>query len=114
MRSFLVLAVVACSGRTPPPAAKPKPPDEAAIKKMSADVLLAYDRADAAATEYALANDFVQFEGGEPTTRDKALESIKKRKPGTPMFASRTWEHEKVLVHPDYILFVGKATETQG
>jgi SAM-dependent methyltransferase len=124
-----VLLLAACAAKTPAPTAPcpecpgqitcaapkiPKLGGEDEIKRLSYDVLAAFDRGDAAAFEAHLAVDFVHFEGGSTTTRDKEVDYLEKRKPGAPFIASRTWEKEQVLTYGRHALFTGKAIETQG
>ena len=105
----------------PAPAAMPampaqprKPPSDAEITKLSHDLLDAYDRGDLAALEAGYAPEFLHFEGGKPSDRAEELELVRKRKPGTPTIATRTWEKETVRATADSAVFVGKATEQQG
>lgn len=95
-------------------AAAPKPPSEEEIKRLSHDLLDAYDRGDLAAVEPRLAAEFLHFEGGHGMTRDDELDQIRKRKPGSQYIASRTWEEERVRIHGDSAVFTGKANERQG
>jgi SAM-dependent methyltransferase len=110
------------SPAVPPPsptmaAPTPAPPKPAALteetlKKLSHDTIDAFDRGDVAALGAALSPAFVHFEGGDkPTTRDKELASMAKRKPGAPHIGSRTWDQEHVLVFPDHAVFIGLASE---
>lgn len=98
---------------TPTPPA-PKPPSEAEIVKLSHDLLDAFDRGDVAALEAGYAPEFLHFEGGKPSGRAEELEMVRKRKPGTPTIATRTWEKESVQVTADSAVFVGRAIEQQG
>jgi SAM-dependent methyltransferase len=92
----------------------PRPPSEDEIKRLSHELLEAYDRGDVAALEPRLAPELLHFEGGHGMTRDEELEQLRKRKPGAPQIASRAWEAELVRVHADGAVFTGKATERQG
>jgi SAM-dependent methyltransferase len=129
MRLAFALALAACTSAAPPPVKcpspppcaqcaplppEPVPPTEAWIKQRSYDVLVAFDKADHASADGMLARDFVHFEGGWSESREKAVDALKKRKPGAPFIAKRTFEEEKVFIHPTAVLFTGKATETQG
>jgi ubiquinone/menaquinone biosynthesis C-methylase UbiE len=129
MRTVIAAVVLAaCAHATPPPLAPtpptptptptvapaPAPPTEAELIEKSHAILLAFDRVEVATIEPAIAPSFVQFEGGKPRTRADVLDMLSKKTKGEPMFAKRTWENEKVVVHADDAVFVGKATETQG
>jgi SAM-dependent methyltransferase len=97
------------------PAPAPRtPPSEAAITKLSQDVLDAYDRGDVPALEAALAPELVHFEGGQPSSRDDELAALRKRKPGAPHIATRTWDKVSVRAFADSAVYVGRATEQQG
>jgi len=104
----------------PPPATKPepppppRPPTEAEVKQMSHDLLDAYDRGDVAAVEPRLAPEFVHFEGGHGVDRKEELDGLRKRKPGAAHIAKRSWDEERVRIHPDSAVFTGRATEQQG
>ena len=95
-------------------AAATKPPSEEDIKRLSHELLDAYDRGDVAAVEPRLARELLHFEGGHGTTRDEELAQLRKRKPGSAYIASRAWEEERVRVHGDSAVFTGKASERQG
>jgi SAM-dependent methyltransferase len=95
-------------------AAAPKPPSAEDIKRLSHELLDAYDRGDVAAFEARLAPEHLHFEGGQTTTRDEELAQLRKRKPDGAHIASRTWEEERVQLLPDSAVFTGKATERQG
>ncbi len=71
-------------------------PSEEDIKRLSHELLDAYDRGDVAAVEPRLAPELLHFEGGHGTTRDEELAQLRKRKPGSAYIASRTWEEERV------------------
>jgi len=94
--------------------ATPKAPSEAEVKQMSHELLDAYDRGDVAVVEPRLAPEFLHFEGGHGVDRKEEIEQLKKRKPGSPFIASRTWEEERARIHADSAVFTGKATERQG
>lgn len=133
-------ALAACGARTPapapaapqPPAAAPapattvaptphaapqpppKPPTETELKKLSHDLLDAYDRGDVAAVEPRLAPEFLHFEGGHGSDREETLKQMRERKANAAFIATRTWDEERVRIHPDSAVFTGKATEQQG
>jgi SAM-dependent methyltransferase len=134
---LLVVAGAACAARGPAPAkpangpapateAQPVPaiapaqppqakaPSEAEVKQMTHDLLDAYDRGDVAAVEPRLAPEFLHFEGGHGVERKEEIDQLRKRKPGGPFIATRTWEEERVRIHGDSLVFTGKATEQQG
>ena len=94
--------------------AKPRPPTEEEIKKLSYDLLGAWDRADVAKMEELLAPEFLHFEVGHGTDREENLKMLRDRRPGAPYIATRTWEDERVRIHGDIATFTGKATEREG
>ncbi len=98
----------------PAQVAQPRPPSEEEIKRLSRELLDAYDRGDVAAVAPKLAAEFLHFEGGHGVTRDEELEQMKRRKANAAFVATRTWEEERVRVHADSAVFTGKATERQG
>jgi SAM-dependent methyltransferase len=132
MRSAIAAAaiVLACAGSTPAPSAPvtaaapapappaPKPavpaPDDARVTQLSHDVLVFFDKGDAAKLEAVLAPGFVKFEGGRPETRADVLAAVKARKPGVDYIKSRTWDKERVFRDGDHLVFIGKAHEEQG
>lgn len=129
MRSVLLVVLASCATtaaappvREPCPAPPapitrpaPQPPSKQDITDKSHALLDAFDRADHATVAAMLDDHFLHFEGGgKPTTRDADLAQLRKRKPGAPHIAKRSWSDETVAVHADEALFVGKATEVQG
>lgn len=119
MRAVIAMVLAACAATSAPVApprvdAPPSPPSEAEIKRLSYAVLDAYDRGEVAVVETLLAPELLHFEGGEPSTRDKELAQLRKRKPGGPHIAKRTWDSEHVQARTDDAVFIGKATEIQG
>jgi SAM-dependent methyltransferase len=100
----------------PAPATAPMAPplDEAQVKQRSHDLLDAYDHGDVAAVTAALGRNYAHFEGAKPVDRDTELAQLAKRKPGGSFIATRAWDNETVMIRPDAVVFVGKATETQG
>jgi len=121
MRSVLALGLVAACAHGAPAPAPSTPaapartlPSEADITRRSHDVLDAFDRGEVATLSAALAVEFLHFEGGEPLDRDAELAQLTKRQPGASYIAKRSWEHERVFVHADAAVFIGKATEQQG
>jgi hypothetical protein len=98
----------------PAPATPVTPVTKEDIGKRSREVLDAYDKGDVAVVERALSPGFIHFEGGKPSTRDDELGALKRRKPGGPFIAKREWSDERIEVHADHALFIGKATEVQG
>ena len=126
MRIALVLALAACAHAPPPvcptpveapppvaPAA-PAPLSEHDVTARSHALLDAFDRGDRAVVAADLADGFVHFEGGQPSTRDKELAALAKRKPDAPHIATRVWKEEHVYVHPDDAVFIGLASEHMG
>jgi SAM-dependent methyltransferase len=95
-------------------AAKPKPPTEEEIKKLSYDLLGAWDRGDVAKMEELLAPEFLHFEAGHGLDREENLKVLRNRRPGAPYIATRAWEDERVRIHGDIAMFTGKATEREG
>ena len=91
------------------PVALPSDRDE--LLERSHAVLDAYDRGDAAGFGDALANGFLHFEGGAPSSRDEELASIAKRKPDAPHIGKRTWKQEQVVIGPDDAVFFGLSHE---
>lgn len=131
----LALTLAACATTTPatpPPAALPPAPAAASAPASAASVaalarpssaeviawshalLEAYDRGDAAALTAALAPGFAHVEGGRITDAEKLLAGVRARKPGPPIFASRTWDREQVQPVGEHVVFLGRATERQG
>lgn len=92
----------------------PSRPSSAEVITWSRALLEAYDRGDAEALAAALAPGFAHVEGGRITSGEAMLTRVRGRKPGPPMFASRTWDKEQVHQVGDHIVFIGKATERQG
>lgn len=99
---------------TAPAASAPSRPSSAEVIAKSRALLEAYDRGDAEALAAALAPGFAHVEGGRITSGEVMLARVRGRKPGPPMFASRTWDKEQVHQVGDHIVFIGKATERQG
>ena len=121
MRSFVatLVCLAACAQLPPPvspvaPTAPLAPLTSAELATRSHTVLELFDRADVAAFEPLLAERFVHFEGGPPKLRDAELAELRKRTPGAPMFASRSWSDEFTQVGTEDAVFIGKATEVQG
>ena len=112
MRVVLLL-MAACAASPPPCPTPPAAPAEASIQKLTDDVMLAFDRGDLAAFDALAASDYIHFEGSS-TSRAEELERLRKRKPGTPTIAKRTWENVAIHRHPGSILFTGKALEIAG
>lgn len=121
-----VLCLAACATtQAPPPAATPcpspvtaaptapAPPSDAEIRRLTDDVMRAFDRGDAARFDALAAADYLHFEGAT-TTRSEELERLRRRKPGAPAIAERTWDQVAIHRHPASVLFTGKATEIQG
>ena len=107
-----VLLLAACA--TTSASRQPSRPTEEAIKRLSYEILTAVDRADHARFDQLAGPDFIHFEGGRAMERAEELAKLRKRQPGAPLIAKRTWEHERVYLRDDHALFTGKATEIQG
>jgi SAM-dependent methyltransferase len=105
-----VLVLAACAAAPHP---RPAPPPEATIQQLTDDVMRAYDRGDHATFDALVASDYIHFEGS-PTTRAEELDRLRKRRPGAPAIAKRTWTQVAIHRHPTSVLFTGKATEIQG
>lgn len=105
-----VLALAACAAAPHP---RPAPPAEAVVQQLTDEVMRAYDHGDHAAFDALAAADYIHFEGSA-TSRAQALERLRKRKPGAPAIAKRTWDKVEIHRHPGSVLFTGKATEIQG
>ena len=102
-----VVAISACAHARPRSVATA--PD---ITQRSHAVLEAFDRGDVAALRAAVAPTFVHFEGGPARGLDDVIAMIAKRGPAGHI-GRRTWDKEKVVVHSDTALFIGRATEVQ-
>jgi SAM-dependent methyltransferase len=87
------------------------PPDEAAVKKWSHDFLDAFDRGDTAAFAAATSPTLIHFEGGTPTSRDKELTLLAKRRADEAHVGKRTWSSEHVYIHENDATFIGEANE---
>ena len=122
---FLLLLSPACAAApravSPPPAAPAPvaspssqaiatPPAEADVITWTHDTVDAWDHGDVAKLGEALSTGYVYFEGGSPTGRDAELANVAKRK-GTPIFATRAWSNEHVVIHEPFVVFLGEAKE---
>ncbi len=120
----LVLAACAHAPSAVPPAvplatrpatAPPTGPVVAAmrsdVKRLSHDVIEAFDRGDVAAVEPRLAPGFVHVEGGSPRDLDHDLAKLRARKPSDPHISRRTWSNEHVFVTRREAVFIGDALE---
>jgi len=107
MRPLLLCALAACAHAQARGTVKP---DD--LTQRSHAVLDAVDRGDVAAVRAAMAPTFVHFEGSKPETLDDLVSHIAKRGPSDHI-GQRTWDQERVIVHDDDALFIGRATEVQ-
>ena len=109
MRPLLLCALAACAHAPAQARGQVVPGD---LTQRSHAVLDAVDRGDVAAVRAAMAPTFIHFEGSKPETLDELVGKIAKRGPSDHI-GQRTWDDERVIVHDDDALFIGRATEVQ-
>jgi len=120
---FLALAVAGCAHAAAPTvtprqratgsrAGEPaNAPSDAEVRRLSHEVLDAYDRGDVAALASSLGSSFLHFEDGAVTDRQTELDRLAKRRKDAPRIGKRSWSNEHVRVGPGTAVFIGEAVE---